>query len=57
MTYLEQYKELLLEKLLRLYSEQENAVIRCGIYEAREIVYKSKPSKDWILEPLKGGDA
>ena len=50
MTNLWKYKEILLDMMLDLYGDTEDERVRKGIYEAREIVYRSQPTIKWIKE-------
>ncbi len=50
MTNLWRYREILLDMMLELYGDTEDEKVRRGIYEAREIVYKSQGTIKWIKE-------
>lgn len=50
MTNLWKYKEILLDLMLDLYGDTKDERVRRGIFEAREIVYNSQPTVEWIKE-------
>ena len=56
MTYLEAYKQILLEELAQLHDSEQNSKAKYKIFLAREIVFQSKPTKKWINDYIEGNN-
>lgn len=56
MTYLELYKQILLEELAQLYDSEQDSMTKYKLFLAREIVFQSKPTKKWINDYIEGNN-